>query len=287
MICALFDEPVKSWPTSVAAHELHRTLTAHNIPRVIPSVYLEEMAMHLLNARDFADLIESDAELDRSPNYFVAHYCSSYAHNRSRVEFLKFLTDFGAHGGATPKKEFQLPNVMYELRQILDRYAIKVEDFEQLGEEPQLPNKPAKRLQLLIDHDRTVVSVLYKWAKSDPRWIVCSADGWLRTVLNDKNIVAMDCVGLADLLELVRPTISPRPLLSALELAASIGEQERELAASVWDEIVKIEGAGLSDREVLNLARRFRSAWLAKPQDEEISVAWTRFRETEGKRETS
>ncbi len=288
MICALFDRPVNSWATSLAAYEFYKTLKERGIRCVIPSVYLEEMAMHLLNARDFADLIESDAELERSHNYFVAHYCSSYAHNRSRVEFLKFLTDFGAHGGATPKKDFQLPNVMYELRQILDRYAIKVEDFEQLNDdEPELPNEPARRLRRLINHDRTVVRILYHWAKSDPRWIVCSADGWLRTVLNDKNIVAMDCVGLADLLELVRPTSSSRTLLSPLELASSIGEQERELAASVWDEIVKIEGAGLSNREVLNQARGFRNAWLAKPQEEEISVGWTRFREAEGKREAS
>lgn len=111
------------------------------------------------------------------------------------------------------------------------------------------------------------------------RWLVCTADAWLRTVLNERDLVAVDNVGLVDLLELVRPAAPGRTLLGPVELAASIGEQEREMAASVWDAIVAIEGPALRDRELVRRARDFRREWLARPHDEDLSVAWGRFRE--------
>lgn len=287
MLCALFDAPVTSWPTSTAAYQLYQTLKTHDISCVIPSVYLEEMAVHLLNARDFAELIESDADLERSHNYFVAHYCSLNAEKRSRNDFLKFLGDFGARN-VTGTRDIQRLAIMNELRdQILPVYGIRVETISEQPTDPQLVNEPPKRDILLLRHDRAVVRMLQEWVKREPRWLVCSADGWLRAALNERNIVAMDSVGLTDLLELIRPTGLSRPLLSPLELASSIGEHERELAAAIWDEIVRIEGAALRDRDLLNQAREFRNEWVAKPRDEEISVAWIHFREKFGKRDMS
>ncbi len=84
---------------------------------------------------------------------------------------------------------------------------------------------------------------------------------------------------MVDLLELVRPGVISRPLLAPIELAASIGDQERELAAAVWDEIVAIEGPALRDRELVRRAREFRAEWLAKRPDEDLSTAWAHFRD--------
>jgi len=283
MACALFDEPVLSWKTSYAAFELHGLLKARGGRCVVPSVYLEEMASHLLNARAFADVVESESELERSHNYFVAHFCSlrSGGRERARQEFLDFLQDFGAPPGAAGAPwQSERQHAEKALRETLARYEIEVEPVEEQTLDPILPGEPARDPRLLR-HDRAVVRELQRWTKGSPPWLVCTADGWLRNVLNDRDITAVDSVGLVDLIDLVRPGDSPRPLLSPMELATSIGEQERELAASVWDEIVAIEGPALRDRDLVRRAREFRKAWLANRKDQDnFPVAWAHFRES-------
>jgi hypothetical protein len=280
MVCALFDEPVLSWKTSLAASELHGALKARGTRCVVPSVYLEEMASHLLRARSFADVIESESDLERSRNYFVAHFCSLRGSARSAREFNEFLVDFGApRPSATPWAE-ERRRAEHALRDILTRYSIDVERVDEGPDDPRLPGEPAHREPLLLRHDRAVVRELQRWSKAAPRWLVCTADGWLRTVLNDRDIVAVDNVGLADLLELVQREGSSRSLLSPLELASSIGEQARELAASVWDTIVSIEGPALRDRALIRRAREFRSAWLAERVDLDLQSAWIHFRDS-------
>lgn len=71
----------------------------------------------------------------------------------------------------------------------------------------------------------------------------------------------------SDLLELVRPTGIVRSLQSPLLLASAIGEQERLLAAQVWDEIVRIEDGRLSDWRLIEKARQFRVQWLGKRRE--------------------
>jgi hypothetical protein len=284
MVCALFDQPVVSWKTSLAASELHGALRSRGTRCVVPSVYLEEMAAHLLNARAFAEVIESESDLERSHNYFVAHFCSLRGGARTEREFTQFLGDFGAPRATTMSWPDERRRVEHALRAILTRYGIEVERVDEGADDPKLPGEPTKRDAVLLRHDRAVVRELQRWSKAAPRWLVCTADGWLRTVLNERDIVAVDNIGLADLLELVRPDDTPRPLLSPLELASSIGEQEREQAGSVWDAIVAIEGSALRDRELVRRAREFRAAWLTGRGDLDLANAWQHFRDTGGQR---
>jgi hypothetical protein len=284
MVCALFDEPVLSWKTSLAAYELRETLRTRGTRCVVPSVYLEEMASHLLNARLFVDVVETEADLERSENFFVAHFSSlrsgARLGERTEREFLTFLADFGAPraGGGLPWSD-ERRRVEDVLRKTLATYDINIEGVEERAGDPLLPREPSKRDQRLLRHDRAVARELGRWSRGGPRWLVCTADGWLRTVLNERDIVAVDGVGLVDLLELVRPGVTSRPLLAPIELATSIGDQERELAASVWDEILAIEGPALRDRELVRRAREFRTEWLTKRPDEDLSTAWKRFRD--------
>lgn len=286
MLCALFDAPVASWKTSVAAFELHSALTSRGTSCIVPSVYLEEMASHLLNAQAFVNLIESASDLDRSHNYFVAHFCSlrcgARSDERTQREFSQFLCDFGAPRAATGAGWLDdRRRVEHELRRTLARYDIEVERVDEGPDDPALPGEPTKRDSRLLRHDRAVVRELQRWARGGPRWLVCTADGWLRSVLNERDIVAVDNVGLTDLIELVKPGDITRSLLSPLELAASIGEQERELAARVWDEIVSIEGPALRDRELVRRAKEFREAWLATRNEKDLHGAWLRFRDAD------
>lgn len=286
MMCALFDEPVPAWKTSFAAHELYDSLRARGARPVIASAHVEEIASHLLNARGFADAIELEFDLSRSRNFFVAHFCSLRAGDRSsgrtRDNFLEFLRDFGVPS-ANPRHSWQDLRSLVEqnVRSIVDRYSIEVADVSEFRTDVPLPNEPVRE-DTVLRHDRAVVSALQQWSKRSVQWLVCSADVWLRGALNEREIVALDSVGLVDLLELVRPTKTARTLLSPIDLASSIHEQEREAAAAVWDAIVRTERENLRDREIVRKARAFRDVWLAARRniDGEVSDAWASFRDT-------
>jgi len=281
MICACYDEPVADWPTSAAALDLHALLLDRGVRCVLPSVYLEEVAAHLLNARGFADIVEEE-DLERSKNYFVAHYCSKRpldGAGRSRADFLAFLGDFGARPALGESWVDERRRAERALRDIFLRYGFVVESIDQRDDDPRLRDEPP-RDALLLQHDRAVVRTLRDWAgKSGKPWLVCTADGWLRGVFNDLEIVALDGVGLVDLLSLVRSSSTrSEPLNSPLELASMLGEQEREEAAQVWDTIVKFDAARPTDRELLRKARSFRESWLARP-DDNVEEAWRRHRD--------
>jgi len=281
MICARFDEPVTDWPTSAAALDLHALLLDRGVRCVLPSVYLEEVAAHLLNARSFADIVEEEG-LERSKNYFVAHYCSKRPLGgalRSRSDFLAFLGDFGARPARGDPWLDERRRAERSLQDIFLRYSFDVEPIDEGDHDPKLRDEPP-RDALLIRHDRAVVRTLRDGAgKGGKPWLVCTADGWLRGVFNDLEVVALDGVGLVDLLSLVRSSRGrDEPLNSPLELASMLGEQEREEAAQVWETIVKLDSERLTDRELIRKARSFRESWLARPGDN-VEEAWRRHRD--------
>lgn len=289
MMCALFDEPVPTWKTSFAAHELYKSLRARGARLVIASAHLEEIASHLLKAREFVDAIEGDFDLSRSENFVVAHFCSlrvgARSGERTRTKFLEFLEDFGGPHAISPQPLQALRDrVAQFVRSVVDRYGVEIEDVSEFETDRPLPNEPPRRGDTVLRHDRAVVNALQKWSKSkrDPQWLVCSADVWLRGALNERDIVALDSVGLADLLELVRPTEATRTLLSPIDLASSIHEQEREASAAVWDAIVQIERENLRDRDVVRKATAFRDTWLAErgDADSDVGEEWKTFRDT-------
>jgi hypothetical protein len=283
MMCALFDEPVPTWRTSFAARELYRSLKARGARPVIASAHLEEIASHLLKARELVDAIEADFDLSRSENFFVAHFCSlRTGSDRTRAKFQEFLRDFGGPHAISPLPAKAIRGrVEQSVRSIVTRYDIEIEDVSEFDTEDPLSDEPPRRDPVLLRHDRAVVSALQRWSKRDDPWLVCSADAWLRGALNERAIVALDSVGLADLLELVRPTDVTRTLLSPIDLASSIHEQAREAAAPVNDAIAQIEGPNLRDRDLVRKAASFRDAWIAGRRDGESDVGeeWKRFRD--------
>ncbi len=286
MMCALFDEPVPTWKTSFAAQELYASLRARGARPVVASAHVEEIASHLLNARGFVEAIELEFDLSRSKNFFVAHFCSLRAGDRrgerTQGKFLEFLRDFGVPSADSLQSWQDLRGrVEQSVRSIVGRYGIEVEDVSDFRTDVPLRNEPT-RDDTVLRHDRAVVNALQQWSKRDARWLVCSADVWLRGALNEREIVALDSAGLADLLELVRPTEASRTLLSPIDLASSLHEQEREAAAAVWDAVVRTERENLRDREIVRKARAFRDVWLAarRGADSDVSDAWESFRDT-------
>jgi hypothetical protein len=284
VLCALFAKPVSSWPTSSAAHALYQSLRARSARIAMASVHVEEIAAHLLNARKYIDNIEKDVELSRSKNYFVAHYCSmreQSASRRNRHEFAEFLRDFGGPeaAGYGPWEQ-RRERAELEVTKLLERYSIEVQDLDDAQIDVPLPNEP-RREPVVLQHDRAVVRSLVNRRTADSRWLVCSADVWLRGVLNDRGVVALDSVGLVDLLELVRPSGAQRPVFSTIVLATSLRDEARERSSTVWDAIIQVESGNLEDRELQRKAREFRDLWLQRRNaEDDVAVEWERFRDT-------
>lgn len=287
MLCALYDSPAQGWQTSMVAHTLYQSLRDRGAACVIPAVYVEEMASHLLLARRFEDIIGDVADIERSGNYFVAHFCSTRSTEggkRSQSEYREFLHAFGADkfGNRADERADERAHAGHEISNILRRYGFEILDIVTSETDPQLADEP-QRPEVLLRHDRAVVRAMRTTTtRTDRRNLVCTADIWLQRVLGELGITALDSGGLSDLLELVRPTGFARSLQSPLLLASAIGEEERLLAAQVWDEIVAIENGHLSDWRLVEKARQFRAQWLAKRRDAStLDSAWTLFRDSQ------
>lgn len=282
MLCALYDLRASDWETSVAAHTLYGSLRGRGARLVVPSVYIEEIAAHLMKARAFAHIVETEAELERSRNFFVAHFCSTreLGEARSVAEFHRFLAAFGAPRacpGPGPSQVRERRRIEHELTRILGRYGIEVADVLGRADDPELVGEPCRE-GVLLRHDRAVV----RWL-TEPEtagMLLCTADRWLQGVLSDYGVVALDSAALADLFELVRPAGTSRGLLTPLAIAQTLAEEDRVLAASVWDEIVALEDLRLADWRLIERAREFRTRWLAGQRDpSSLSTEWLAFRD--------
>lgn len=283
MICALFDRPSPAWETSIAAHSLYASLRARGARMSVPSVYIEEIAAHLIKARAFETIIETESELERSRNFFVAHYSSTRREGERRAaEFREFLTAFGApHPFAGQVQLKERRRVEYTIGEILRRYEIEVDEVLVHTDDPALVDEPARE-GVLIRHDRAVVRWLTTHPQREAVSVLSTADRWLQGVLGEFGVIAVDSAALADLLELVRPVGVDHGLLTPLVIAQSLNEESRVLAASVWDELVALEGARLADWKLLQRARAFRTQWLAGRRElASLAKEWAAFRDAE------
>lgn len=281
VLCACYDRFAPTWPVSVAAFALHGALKSRQATMVVPSVYLEEMASHLLKAQAYATVVATNAELERSENYFVAHYCSTReAGERREGEFRDFLKAFGAT--SFMNNEFPVARARAEraIAKVMARYGIDVAEIPPREDQP-LPHEP-QRAAVLLRHDRAVIRSLQG---DRAETIVCTADTWLQSTLMERGITAFDSSALADLLELVHPAGTERSLVSPLSLAWSLSEEAMIEASRVWDTIVEIEGERL-DWKLLERAKRFRDEWLDERRKgvasdgstRALQEAWVRFR---------
>jgi hypothetical protein len=287
MMCAKYDRPANDWLTSVTAAALHDALVTRGAEIAVPSVYLEEIASHLLKANDYTTVIGNESALARSQNFFVAHYCSTRPlADQSGTDFQAFLEAFS--GASSPRLDYLERRRLIErsLRGVLKRYAIHIANVDESRANIPLADEPEKRPELLLRHDRVVVQTL---AKESTGIMLCTADNWLRVACSDRELIALDSAALADMIELARPAASPGPLVAAREqLAKLLGSDAQAAAAAVWDAIVGVEGKQL-DRELVKMARAFRDTWLAKHSDDqapayldELREAWRTFRDSTG-----
>ena len=286
MLCALYDRPAEGWQTSMVAHTLFINLYGRGGRRWWSLRFISRRWLRIFCSRGASKTSsEMSSDIERSGNYFVAHFCSTRSlqgEQRTPSEFRQFLRAFGSDklGNRAGERADQRAHAHHQISNILRRYGFEILDIITSDTDPQLVDEP-RRPEVLLRHDRAVVRAMQSMAtRSDRRYLVCTADLWLQGVLGELGITALDSEGLSDLLELVRPTGFVRSLQSPLLLASAIGEEERLLAAQVWDEIVSIEEGHLADWRLVEKARQFRVQWLTKRRDASaLHSAWTLFRD--------
>lgn len=277
MLCGLHDRIAEGWATSEIAVELHGALLERDIEAVVPSVYLEEMAAHLIEAaRRYRPLIGADPDLARSENFYVAHFhavAQCRGETATLPQFDRFLQDFGL-----PRQWEELSESNFTaLRRRIERelellfkryYGIGVHRIKSTDAIP-LPDEP-DRSDIVLRHDRCVARDLEETAHGMNEGILlCSEDRWFVRVLTEKDILALNPAVFLDLLQIVRPTARTRQLAAVRKLAETFSERVVARGAAAWDLVAQLVSPGLSNRDLLQQAREFKEEYLRRKNHQE------------------
>ncbi len=289
MLCGLLDRIAEGWATSEIAVALHGALRERNLRMVVPRVYVEEMAAHLIeSAQRYRTLVgETDNDLARSTNFYVAHFhaaSTSRGEPVTQARFDTFLSDFGLpedwRDVGRSEADFLRVRRKIEisLRDSLRYYQIDV-PLAGSVDAIALPGEPARSFIVLL-HDRCVAKDLEEVSREEQGVVFCSEDRWLVQTLVQKELTALHPAMLLDVLQIVHPSGEPRRLATPRELAAMFSERVAQQAAEVWDLLAEMDGSRFEDRELLRRAKQFRREWLERGAAAERPRArdWSRFK---------
>jgi hypothetical protein len=287
MLCGKLDRVADGWATSEIAVELWGALRERGIKAVVPSVYLEEMAAHLVEAaRRYRSLVGADPDLARSENFYVAHF-HAVAQRRGEPATLPRFDELLGDLGLPAQWEEAARNNYLVLRRSIERtleglfklYGIGIYRVKSIEAMP-LPGEPA-RSEIVLRHDRCIARELEGTAEGvDEGFLLCSEDRWLVRVLTEKHVLALHPAVLLDVLQIVRPQGHTTRLAAVRQLAATFSERVIAEGAAVWDVLAELEDTGLSDRELLRRAKEFKEAWLQRAihQERPRESDWQRFK---------
>jgi hypothetical protein len=285
IFCALHDHVATGWVTSEVARELYDLLRAREIDMVVPHLYLEEMAAHLIAAKQYRPLIGCDDDLSRSINFFVAHYHSV---KKSRNEsatlegFDEFLRGFGLPPDVDsldfPVARRKVERAMAEQLHYYGMPSVRVS----FTSATPLPDEPSREKRV-IDHDRCVAHWLDNRSLDNftDGFVLCTQDRWLLSAVAGRDWLAVDAATLVDLVQLTRPRGNPAPLACVRELACRFTDAVTTRGAAVWDFLAKLEGSNLANWELLELAKQFKEACLLRKRETDVPKPedWERFKD--------
>jgi len=287
MLCGKLDRVADGWAASEIAVELHEALATRAIKAVVPSVYLEEMAAHLVDAaRRYRAVVGVDPDLARSENFYVAHF-HAVAQRRGETPTLSHFDEFLQDLGLPRQWEAEEATNYLGLRRKIEITLEK--HFKRYGigahrvvwtDAVSLPEEP-RRSDIVLRHDRNVAHDLEERSRTaDEALVLCSEDRWFVRVLTEKYLLAIHPPVLLDVLQIVSPGPETRRLAAVRELAATFSDRAITEGAEVWDMLTELEGSGLTDRDLLRRAKEFKEAWLKRANHEERPRAadWQRFK---------
>ncbi|MCC5829265.1 MAG: hypothetical protein JJU36_07440 [Phycisphaeraceae bacterium] len=269
----------------------------HGCPIVVPSVYIEEAAAHLIMAGRFVPVVHSSerGELDCSENAFVSYFArSSLASDRYR----QYLSGFG-HRGDGFEFYSHRDSIMSSLTGLLRRYHIMKEniDARQLSIDAKRDADTAlgniyhhlgeERPEILFGHDSNVLAWMKTRGDADSKaflyatWDRCMQQGCQGI---HELVLGVDPVNAAELLELSSER-GRSPL--DIQLIMHLSDKEFSLASRIWDVIIEVEKEDVSDADLLPKARSFKADFLARQQSDatrtnQIVGAWRQWKSAAG-----
>lgn len=279
-----------------AAHRAYKQLLAHDMDILVPHDYVEEMASHLIAARDnYAAIVDTEPDLEFSTNAFVAHY-AHLARRGGAPAFDRYLQAFGL------SEQLQgLPfsaardRLMQTLRRLLERYGFRV---RRLGKPTVSSMRRAERAlafgarelgqdrpERLMSHDARTLGYLLDAEGSGDEALLFMTWDRLHAYVGSEEALGWSILNPAaasDLLSMARGMSDDEGWISPMWVAMSMDDKEAELGARVLDRIVEIEGADLYDGELLTMAREFKASYVEASREvgelTSIETAWAEWK---------
>lgn len=293
MLCGLVYESTLDRPGH-SARLLYELIREHEFTAIVPRVYVEEFAAHLIEAcRQYGAVLDAGISIPSSNNAFVSHF-SSYADDNG-LTFDEYAAVFGVRAkllrGEVSDAQFYhaRDRAVVEITALLARYGIGVVETKGWtkvvfdGISSAVEKVGYQRPEVLIKHDASVVTYLSgNEIPSDQAKILCTWD----RILYDQNpdggfgYVVMNPVATIDLFAIAKGRRTDYPLSTLMDFARLQTEESRALADAIWDQIASVEAEALSDAKLFSIARQFKEKYVTNgamvaPLDEKnIAQAW-------------
>lgn len=300
LLCSLLFKPTDTF-SSRGAYSIYKLLSQYHVRMVLPTDYLEEVTVHMIDAlRRYAPIIDTnvDSDMSRSKNFYVSHYVELHNNAEVSTTFVGYLTRLGYrhHAGGLLHLDAR-QSLMDRLAVTFSRYGIETMDFRVRKEEYEAVLQDTEwiasqlrsaRASVTIRHDARTAAYLKSTQKdTSVRYILCTMDN-LHFRLRDHYSGLWECmtpVTLADILSVLAPNGTDARIVSPALLARAISERDNRLGAEVWDELVKIEGV-MYDAELLEIAHAFKQNFLQHSEErissDDIRNAWIAWKERHG-----
>lgn len=290
MICGLLYE-AKEYRYGYSGKLLYDHIREHNFTALIPDLYVQEIAAHLIDAcRNYKYLIGIDKDLSFSDNAFVSHYTNySIKKGTNAIPFEDYVSVFGLD---LKKITSEMDNTTFfqwrdrcsaEFANILAKYNISTfacneKYYRSIFFDLKNISQGAygKKPEILIEHD--AIMIKYLCGTSMPSGIakiLCTWDKNHATykLINSCSYDVVTPVSLIDLFSLAKPSASKKQMISIVDFAKHQSENVLVKGALILDEIAKIEKDNLEDAELLLKAKKFKANYMEKIIDfEEIDV---------------
>jgi len=280
-----------------AARWLFERASALGISFVVPDVYVEECASHLLEAGRYVNpLLRAPVEeFAYSENAFVAFYSALKMQEARVPDYKDFLELFGFVVGGD--FDGRLARVAATIKRTLRTFDLTVENVSRYRCDARVrrvaeddlsyiyKQRAIDKPRILIGHDTQVLAYMRDKADRGQDSILLAT--WDQTLqeacrMDDYDWWCMDPLHAGDLMALVEP--GGRGSLG-VDVALLFDDAHLKMAAAIWDQIVRIEKDNMYDSEVMRTAIKFKKEHLARQTSDAIAASriansWRNARET-------
>lgn len=276
-----------------AAARLYELAANLKVQFVLPDVYLEECATHVLIAGRYKAIVEAGdrTELQYSENAFVSYF----AVLPDAPAFDDYLKSFGYQQGNTDFTT-ERDRIKATLARLLRRYDVEIEQVSRFRGDGKIRRVVEQSLEqiyhrehiskpdVLERHDVAMVHFIQELSlTSHDALLLVTWDRALQAICQDGTYEwwCLDPVNTADLFSLVS---SEGEGSMGVEIALFMDAPQLKLASKVWDTIVSIERDNMFDGQLHQMASDFRTNFLLRQtadraSTDKISSAWTKWKE--------